>query len=462
MVPTGRTKSNSLTAQQHSDVLTPFATAANFIEYDTKGKLQQTLILRHKLMWRALIEFDPKLSFKKKVLEAGLHLIFNEKNKGWNRSLPQSQGQEWASAMTEKIRIQARHINQAGLKQKPPDWLQALLHDGVDDLLKRPAKANDDEEGEDEDVDEDEDEDEENEEEEPGTKDACTDPEEEEPGSKEKLEPEPAKKPEDQPEPTYYFGYDFNTKAAWRADSETGKKDFSTECKVPMKATDSMAMLFKFDDEWVTIDALKVGTYNTQQKVLYETTRGPLWTGRTRKKENLSISRKKDRHPLLILSDPGGQILQVALKEFAADPIAALPDALQFLTKLAEDYCSGRIDKDDLILERDERIERRARLTHPSSATASKAPASSTASAPSATAAETATTTTGNLKKRPASALAASSSSSKAPRPAIPEPLETAPATPPPRKKGATATAPKAQSGITGPPMGTGEWLHEE
>jgi hypothetical protein len=182
------------------------------------------------------------------------------------------------------------------------------------------------------------------------------------------------------------------------------------------------------------VKALCVATYKVQQKVSYESSRGPLWTGFTRAgNEKIVITKKKDRRPLLIMSDSKGQILQVSMQQFDPEPEKALQPALAFMVGIGEDLVSGICKKVDLVRERDDRLKRLSMVC--------KRPAASTAAA-----------------KPPSvpvqsSVGAASSSSSAAAGPPATGAGDPAPATPPAKRRAAVPMQ------LSAPPCSTGEVL---
>jgi hypothetical protein len=335
----------------------------NFITYNPKGKLDPPSILLCKKLWREMRVLDEKLSFKKLTVQKAFRLVLDEKNKTWARKIEADEEQPWVDDMTSRLRAQARHIMQTSVKSPHRPWLKALWQQGVDDLLSAPAAAARTDSGESAANEGEEESEEESPKEHDPPESLHGDDEDDKDSDNETLANLAGKNANKKPAASasteeYYYGYDFDTKSAWRAPAERPtEKQYSTESKLPPKAKPDDSVLFKFEDTWIPIAALKCSTFEVQQRVKYEGSRGPLWVGLMRKtKERITISKKKDRRPLLIMADSKGQILQVALSSFAASPQQALEPALDFMMEIGEKYTAGKILKEDLVKHRDDRL----------------------------------------------------------------------------------------------------------
>ena len=123
----------------------------------------------------------------------------------------------------------------------------------------------------------------------------------------------------------------------------------------PSDGNDDSAMLVDFGDAaMVPVAAYTVKEYRIAKQVQYETHKGPLWsmthpkTGTT-----LRIVRRRDRTPLLLLQEAGGQICQVSLDAVSENQREAEEKLLPIFKCLAESYASGAVTKENMYEERD-------------------------------------------------------------------------------------------------------------
>ncbi len=114
-----------------ADVLEPYVQRPDFLPYDdspTDARLQPRLILRNRCMWAQLREIQHNLSFRAKTTLDAFHELRKRKGDTW--PLDEAQSKDWAETVSTRLRIQARHIQQASLKSPSTAWLRELWQAG--------------------------------------------------------------------------------------------------------------------------------------------------------------------------------------------------------------------------------------------------------------------------------------------------------------------------------------------
>jgi hypothetical protein len=104
--------------------------------------MEPSRIVANKLMWQAARAFNENLSFNKKVVQRALAIVIKQNNTDREKPVAEKSWTAWVEKTESKIRLQARHIQQAVLKTPSAAWLRTLW--GEDD--GEPEKVNEDEE----------------------------------------------------------------------------------------------------------------------------------------------------------------------------------------------------------------------------------------------------------------------------------------------------------------------------
>jgi hypothetical protein len=299
-------------------------------------KVNQKRVAQVKPIWVAAHKLWSKLSFTQKYVEDLMLKVEVRQRELWGKEMPPKVLKSWQVATARQFRAMARHVSQALIKKRP--WAVSLIADGVAKGEVPKDEAEDTDEDEDTDACEGE---EGAEEEDPKESDEiveATDEEQEEnsegagASTVEPLPPKPCLKKKGSIGKTAheivhkisFVGYDTEHEQAWRQRHD-GPKEWAVELILPEKDSDPIMAKFA-DGELLEVKGITAkGVKATEAARKFQKGHATLWEGVTSDGYKVTITRKEDRTPLLILYRYGGetekngklkQLCQVALKVF--------------------------------------------------------------------------------------------------------------------------------------------------
>ena len=167
--------------------------------------------------------------FAQKPLEAILFKIISEKTKSWDTQVREDLWPGMAESFAKRLRLQARHIKQALISSKRPSWIDNIFAN-LETLAEEEA-------------------------EEASTASTVLDS-----------------------GPAWIFGWDCESKRAWRESPETGRQ-WSDSIVEHEKDKEWAAGVFG-DEELVLRGALSLDEMRSMQTAKWGSSRGSLWTGR--------------------------------------------------------------------------------------------------------------------------------------------------------------------------------------
>lgn len=111
-------------AAELAAAIDPHAPCIRFCTYreDLHAPLDVSGLRRQQGLLKALQRLQPNLSFPKRLTEQALEILFQ--NKGWQ--LDDEQKQSWVNIMALRLRAMAHHISQSLMKKKVAKWLVDL------------------------------------------------------------------------------------------------------------------------------------------------------------------------------------------------------------------------------------------------------------------------------------------------------------------------------------------------
>lgn len=274
------------------DIVADSATTPDFLRYSTdiNAPLQSTRILAHANTCQRIRPLCPRFVFSQATMESVFVRVAERNRDVWPKALTDSELDDWNESISKQFRSMARAINQALVKNPRRAWLQELWRKG-------------------------------------GSGDTPTDgPAIVRPDLAEADSPEAPSPPTVGTSltlPGFFCGYDLEHEKAWRAPSDRPhEKEYAIDHEVPSGASPDDPILAVFaDGAKVVIPSVSVGEHKQRLETPSSSAApGMYWQGRYDHKR-ISITKRKDRSPLLILymdtnAGKTKQLCQLALKHF--------------------------------------------------------------------------------------------------------------------------------------------------
>jgi hypothetical protein len=329
-------------------VIAPYAIGPRFFEYSegktvTKVNCRQLFIVTQ--MWRDLHELHSNWSFQITKLKTAMTIVWDEKHDTWAQTLADNFKDEWIHAMANRIRTALAHLQKAlgrGLSRPLSPWLHTILNGPLSGDSAPPESADSATQPGDEQEEEDEEEQEEEEEEEDEGEEQDKEVEEDpgKPVAKKKND----RRPPDEPSVNrrlvderagdaaaqaveYVYGYCWERNQAWRSKANSTSKNPTREHTVVFAKEGAADTDYVFCQWGLSppreVKALTVLEFKTHSLCLWQTTRGPLWTGNLGKFSlKLTKSCRLGVESLVINKFPstgngkGTQLLQIVVANF--------------------------------------------------------------------------------------------------------------------------------------------------
>ena len=109
------------------DAILPSALVPDFLKYSEQldAPVQHQKISRHASMWANIRAIHPSLSFSQSFIERVFREVARRASQSqWRRALTKEEMDSWSSSISKQFRSQARAISQA--QYKPPAWLKEM------------------------------------------------------------------------------------------------------------------------------------------------------------------------------------------------------------------------------------------------------------------------------------------------------------------------------------------------
>ena len=429
------------TVDELAEVLKPFFTKADFFKYPEKAseKFQLKLITPHASMFKELSNLHPTLVFQKLKMQSALDSIFDELNDSWPSPIKTTNKKEYIVSMTSRIRVACMHVGKTLRKTVKPGWACKLFGEPHQAKVTGTGGEDDDESEEEEESEEDNEEEGEEEEEGEGEEDEDAGEEEENgEGDEEEEEDEDEEEEEEEEEGSeeatkgkaqqtsaimkkpaaapaardksiiYVYGYDFETRRAWRAPSDKpSHKEFTLVC-VPKNAEPTDYPTAKWGADTWSVTDITVAEYEAGNRAREPQVAG-LWHSQVVSTlSNLKIVQAKTKNGIVLQlhikrtntdgdKKPKEQLCQIELgKNMGATETERKENGLRVLAQLGDQIAKGAIDEFDKAAMKQFKATASAKVN-------AAAPSPADAAAGAAAASEK--TSKGGVKKRPASAL---------------------------------------------------------
>lgn len=289
-----------------AQAMAPFATVPDFLKYEARlnAKTDRDKIMRAKGVLQAIARHHEKLTFTQKTAELLFDQVKTRSGHLWARALTEEENKEWRTTMAWRLRAIARAINNA--RARGAAWVAELFGDAGDkddEGDERPDGAGDDEGGQQEDEGEEEEKDHDDEVQ-PERPDDCDDGGDHEgpcqdgdddDGDDRAPEPHPKRrKSAKAPDTDWVFGYDSESRKAWRMC--TGRpKEFCRELSWPPDASDNDSPIAHWADMSREIKSVTIGELKIEIQAR-NVGQGKLWKG-----PGFYISFRRDRFPGILV-----------------------------------------------------------------------------------------------------------------------------------------------------------------
>jgi len=267
------------------DAILPSAVVPDFLKYSEllDAPVQHQKIAMHASMWAKIRAIHPSLSFSQSFMEQVFQDVgLRASESQWPRALTKEEMDNWSSSISKQFRSQARAIAQA--QYKPPAWLKQMwAHaDGPSPCASADALFS-----------------------------AA-------PSPRQSLAASSASQASECQD--YFYGYDAEHRAAWRATAGNQEAKEFAKLIVPDDGKDDEPPRAQFSSgPEVLVCNLTIGEVRMEDQVRMASGRGRLWEGE-HEGSKIFITYRKDRSPILVLyketDEDNKQLCQVHVRHW--------------------------------------------------------------------------------------------------------------------------------------------------
>ena len=122
--PEKREKGNKLTEEELAELIGPWFNSLRPLAYETKKGVQSNIIIANRDLIHAIANKVENLSLNELQTNKAMKILADKNNEKWQ--VGNAQLENWALAMSEKLRIVLRDTQQTRIKTKPPPWVADL------------------------------------------------------------------------------------------------------------------------------------------------------------------------------------------------------------------------------------------------------------------------------------------------------------------------------------------------